>query len=181
MMTDENQPNEKPKIHIDSDWKAQAQAEKQRLAEQAKQRQQQQESEGQETGDAASGTAGGAAEAAQAGRQRGQGGLPEPSFQTLVSTMVTQALFAMGAIPDPNTGQRVAHLDLARHHIDMLGVLEEKTKGNLEEDEQKMLSNALYELRMQYTELSRQAMNQATGQGQGGQGGQGGAGQGPLA
>ncbi|MCE9591962.1 MAG: DUF1844 domain-containing protein [Planctomycetes bacterium] len=126
-------PDETPKIHIDSDWKAQAQAEKQKLAEKAK--------------DAP----------ARGGGAPGQGGLPPATFETLISTMVTQALFAMGAIPDPRTGQRALHLDLARHHIDMLTVLEEKTKGNLTQEEADMLSSTVYELRTRYIQMSSQA------------------------
>jgi hypothetical protein len=129
-----------PKIHIDSDWKAQAQAEKQRLAEKSK------AAPTAKPGGAGAGTGAGAS-----------GGLPPASFETLVSTMVTQALFAMGAIPDPRTGQRIQHLDLARHHIDMLTVLEEKTKGNLSDDEANMLGGALYELRTRYIQMSAQA------------------------
>jgi len=121
---------ESPKIHVDSDWKAQAQAEKEKLVEQAKAT--------EEKGPAAASA----------------GGLPPASFEALVSTMATQALFAMGAIPDPRTGQRMQHLDLARHHIDMLGVLEEKTKGNLTEEESKMLSGTTYELRSRYIQAS---------------------------
>ena len=121
---------ESPKIHVDSDWKAQAQAEKEKLVEQAKAT--------QEKGPAAADA----------------GGMPPASFETLVSTMATQALFAMGAIPDPRTGQRMQHLELARHHIDMLGVLEEKTKGNLTEEETKMLSGTAYELRSRYIQTS---------------------------
>jgi hypothetical protein len=74
--------------------------------------------------------------------------------------MATQALFAMGAIPDPATGQRVAHLDLARHHIDMLTVLEDKTKGNLTDAETEMLTQTTYELRSRYIQLSSQARSQ---------------------
>ena len=118
--------NEEMKIHVDSDWKAQAQAEKERLSEQTD----------------------------NAEDRPGAGTMPEANFQTLVSTMATQALFAMGAIPDPRTGQRVAHLELARHHIDMLTVIEAKTKGNLDEEEQKLLSTTLYELRNTYIQLS---------------------------
>lgn len=131
-------PNAKPKIHIDSDWKSQAQAEKQRLADQAKSK-------------APAGTPG----------ARGAGRMPEASFQTLVSTLTTQALFALGAIPDPRTGQRVAHLDLARHQIDLLSVLEEKTKNNLTEEEQKMLSTTLYELRNTYIQVANSARSGA--------------------
>jgi len=68
--------------------------------------------------------------------------------------MATQALFAMGAVPDPRTGQRITHLDLARHHIDMLTVIERKTKGNLSEEEEKLLVATLYELRNTYIQIS---------------------------
>lgn len=133
-----------PKIQVDSDWKAQAQAEKQKLAEQSK-----------ATASGGSASAAGKATAPSAGRTAG--GIPPASFETLLSTMVTQALFAMGAIPDPSTGQRIQHLDLARHHIDMLGVIEEKTKGNLTEEESSLLVSTLYELRSRYIQMSTAA------------------------
>jgi len=128
-------PDEAPKIHVDSDWKAQAQAEKAKLAEKSK----------------------AAPKPGGPGAPGAQGGLPPANFETLISTMITQALFAMGAIPDPRTGQRMQHLDLARHHIDMLSVIEEKTKGNLTEEETTMLTGALYELRTRYIQLSSAA------------------------
>jgi len=136
-----------PKIIVDDDWKSQAQAEKQKLAEQARAKAQAEA--------AKPATSTGAA--AASGRASGGGGarqLPEASFESLVSTMTTQALFAMGAIPDPHTGQRMAHLDLARHHIDMLSVLEEKTRGNLSKEETDMLATTLYELRNRYVQLT---------------------------
>ncbi|MFP4144234.1 MAG: DUF1844 domain-containing protein [Phycisphaeraceae bacterium] len=136
-MAEEDQ--QQPKIHIDSDWKAQAQAEKERLAEQARQRARKQQPVG---GEEAPGTGAG-----------GQG-MPPANFETLVSTTATQALFAMGAIADPRSGQRFQNLDLARHHIDMLGVLEEKTQGNLTEEEEQMLATTLYELRTRYVQLA---------------------------
>ncbi len=134
--------DEAPKIIVDDDWKAQAQAEKEKLAQQAKAKQ-----------DSTTNTAGTGASAAS---EAGAGGyqLPPANFESLVSTMTTQALFAMGAIPDPQTGQRIAHLDLARHHIDMLAVLEEKTKGNLSKEESDMLATTLYELRNRYVQLT---------------------------
>lgn len=139
------------KIQIDSDWKAQAQAEKKKMAEKAQSQQQ----------------AGGGQQAA---------GAPPEGFEGLLSTMVTQALFALGAFPDPQTGQRMAHLELARHHIDMLGVLEEKTKGNLTDEEEKALTTTLYELRNRYVQVAQTARDQQAGA-QGAQaGGQGGAG-----
>jgi hypothetical protein len=168
-----NQGDEKPSesggLHIDSDWKAQAQAEKKRLAEEARKQREAAEASGGAAGEAP-GAAAGAAQAA-AGQQRGRGQMPPANFQTLVSTMITQAMFAMGMIPDPQTGQRLAHLDLARHHIDMLGVLQEKTEGNLDDEEKKLLDSALYELRMNYVQLSQQAIKQQTGEDEEGGGG----------
>lgn len=127
-----------PKIQIDSDWKAQARAEKERLVEKTK---------AADAPGAAAGKAGAA----------GAGGLPPATFDTLVSTMATQALFAMGAIPDPRTGQRMQHLDLARHHIDMLSVIELKTRGNLSEEETGLIAGTLYELRSRYIQLASAA------------------------
>lgn len=135
---------EQPKIHIDSDWKAQARAEKEKLAQKSQQ-------------EAAAKGAGKPAGAGQAGGSAAAGQMPPANFETLISTMATQALFAMGAIPDPRTGQRQAHLELARHHIDMLSVIEEKSKGNLSEEETNMLTGTLYELRSRYIQLSNQA------------------------
>ena len=134
--------DEAPKIIVDDDWKSQAQAEKQKLAEQTKAKQ------AAEAGDAGAPNAEGQASGG-GGRQ-----LPPASFETLVSTMTTQALFAMGEIPDPQTGQRMAHLELARHHIDMLSVIAEKTEGNLSKEESDMIATTLYELRNRYVQLT---------------------------
>tara|TARA_R110002111_G_scaffold110017_5_gene169304 strand:- start:296 stop:727 length:432 start_codon:yes stop_codon:yes gene_type:complete len=134
--------DEAPKIIVDDDWKSQAQAEKQKLADEAKAKQ------AAEAGGEGAPNAGGQASGG-GGRQ-----LPPASFETLVSTMTTQALFAMGEIPDPQTGQRMAHLDLARHHIDMLSVIAEKTEGNLSKEESDMIATTLYELRNRYVQLT---------------------------
>lgn len=120
---------EKPKIIIDDDWKAQAQAEKEKLAEQV-------EGEGQE--DAA-----------------GPRELPPASFTTLVSSLTAQTFYALGGYEDPQTRKRYVDLALAKHHIDTLVVLEEKTKGNLSEEEKKLLDQALYETRMQYVQIAQ--------------------------
>lgn len=137
-MTDSNDP---PQIHIDDDWKAQAQAEKAKLAEAAKPKA---SAAGDAPANKDSGGPGGGA----------SGGIPPANFETLLSSFVTQALFAMGAIPDPQTGKPALHLDLARYQIDMLGVLEEKTKGNLTDEETKMLAGTLYELRSRYVQVA---------------------------
>ena len=124
---------EDKKIIIDDDWKNQAQAEKEKLAEQA-------ETPGQ----------GGAA-----GATEGERGLPAASFTTLISSLVTQIFYSLGGIEDPQTGKRYLDLPLAKHHIDMLSVIEEKTKNNLTPDEKKLLDQALYETRMQYVQIAQ--------------------------
>lgn len=126
-----------PKIVIDSDWKAQAQAERAKLAEQEKKA-------------AASRPAPDAA-----GDQPPMEGLPPADFQTLLGSMITQALMYMGAFPDPETGRAMVSLEHAKFHIDLLGVLEEKTKGNLTAEEASDLSRALTELRMRFVEISK--------------------------
>lgn len=130
---------EQPKIIIDSDWKAQAQAEKERLAAASK-------PATPPPGSAPAGDTG------EGGRQPG-----EPiGFKDLLSLLISQALSAMGAFPDPRTGRAMVALDLAKVYIDMLGVLEEKTKGNLTADESTLLTRAVSELRMEFVEISRE-------------------------
>ena len=132
-------------IHIDSDWKAQARAEKERLEEKLK----------------PSAAPGGAGPGAAPGATGRAGGVPKASFQTMVNNLATQALLFMGAVPDPRTGQRIQHLDLARFHIDTLAVLQEKTKGNLSDDEEKLLSTSLYELRQAYIQIANAMREQS--------------------
>ncbi|MGB0768780.1 MAG: DUF1844 domain-containing protein [Phycisphaeraceae bacterium] len=141
-----------PILHVDDDWKAQAQAEKAKLAEKEK-----------AAKDAAGETADPGTGGAATGRSAAPGQIPPADFTTLVSSIATQALFSMGAMPDPQTGQRYTNLDIARHHIDSLGVLDEKTKGNLSEDEATMLSTTLYELRQSYVQIANASRSPATG------------------
>jgi hypothetical protein len=134
------------KIIIDEDWKSQVQAEKE----------QQKRPKGESaTGSAqTSATTGGFAS-----NQPGAGDemqIPPASFPFLVSSLATQAMFAMGQIPDPSTGQPVLDLDLAKHQIDMLAVLDEKTRGNLEDEEDQMLTEALHRLRLIFLAVQEQ-------------------------
>jgi hypothetical protein len=133
-------------LHIDSDWKKQAQEEKERLAREVEQK--------APAGAGATGAAGmpGAAggPGAAAGPRGGQRGLPPASFAALVQSLATQAAIFMADQRDPETGQSLRNLDLAKHNIDLLRVLEEKTKGNLTEDEKHLLETVLYELLMAY-------------------------------
>jgi hypothetical protein len=140
---------EKSKIIVDDDWKAQAQAEKERLAKQVEQPA------------AAGGTAKPGAPAAgpagQAGAQAQEEmkELPPASFTTLVSSLVAQIFYSLGGMQDPKTGRRMVDLEMAKHHIDTLAMLEEKTKGNLTPEEKQALDQALYETRMQYVQIAQ--------------------------
>ena len=76
--------------------------------------------------------------------------LPEINFATFIFSLNSSVLVHLGVINDPATGQKVKNLALAKQTIDILGMLEEKTRGNLTEDEESMLKNILYDLRMIY-------------------------------
>ncbi|MHC4142258.1 MAG: DUF1844 domain-containing protein [Planctomycetota bacterium] len=134
--------SEEPKIQIDSDWKAEAQAEKERLAEK---------------------------EQAQAEREPDQrpGELPQPDFRALVGTLASQAIMGLGAVGDPKTGRVVIDLVTSRFSIDLLGVLEEKTKGNISEDEAKELTQTLAELRARFVQISNLVAQQSVAETQG--------------
>lgn len=76
----------------------------------------------------------------------------EVTFERFLMLMATQALIALGAAENPHTGRVEPNLDGARYTIDVLGMLEEKTRGNLTEREQTQLANVLHELRMRYVD-----------------------------
>jgi len=80
--------------------------------------------------------------------------LPAIDFSTFLLSMSTTALYQMGLVPDPESGSRAApDRALARQTIDTLEMLREKTRGNLEEHEQKLFDSLLYELRMRFVEI----------------------------
>ena len=83
--------------------------------------------------------------------------IPPASFSTLVTMLATQAMAALGQIPDPATKQPVVNLPLAKHFVDSLGVLEAKTKGNLSDLEAQMLESMLFELRLLYVAGEKKA------------------------
>ncbi len=81
--------------------------------------------------------------------------LPPASFPLVVSMFSTQAMTALGLLPNPITGKVELEPALAKHYIDVLSVLETKTQGNLDSQETQMLSATLHELRMIYVEQAR--------------------------
>jgi len=76
--------------------------------------------------------------------------LPEINFNSLILSLSTSALIQLGEIRDPQTNQPAKNLPLAKQTIDLIGLLKEKTKGNLTPDEEKLLDSVLFDLRMRY-------------------------------
>jgi hypothetical protein len=81
--------------------------------------------------------------------------VPPIDFKTFVLSLSSAAMMHLGAIPDPDTHEARPNLPLARHTIEILAMLEQKTAGNLDESESKTLGDLLYRLRMSYLEAAR--------------------------
>jgi hypothetical protein len=75
---------------------------------------------------------------------------PELNFSTFVFSLGTSAMYHFGDFPDPVTKKAERNLEAAKQTIDILTILKDKTKGNLSEDEERLLESLLYELRMRY-------------------------------
>jgi len=127
----ENNKEEK-KIIVDEDWKAQAQKEKEILKKEEE-----------------------LEHKAEVKTQEPRP-LPDADFAGLISMITTQAYYAMGLIGTEQDKERPPDLAVAKYNIDMLGIIEEKTKGNLTEDEAKLLESTLHQLRMIFVQLSEQ-------------------------
>jgi len=145
--------DEMPSLHIDTDWKKQAQEEKRKLAEAeaAKKAESAPASPSSSPSPASAGTA----SAAPGRPARGTRELPSASVATLVQSIMTQALYYLGELGTPGAEPAI-NLDVAKHQIDTLHVLEEKTKGNLSADEQKLIDSALYETRNRFVSVASQ-------------------------
>jgi len=76
--------------------------------------------------------------------------LPEINFATFVLSLHSSALVHLGVIENPATGEKNKSLGLAKQTIDILGVIEKKTQGNLDKDEENLLKNILHDLRLMY-------------------------------
>ena len=117
------------RLHIDSDWKTEAAREKERLAKET------------------------AEDSSPAGGVPGQ-----PVFADLINMLAMQAAIALGGYKGPGGDSIPANPEAAKHHIDLLDVLEGKTKGNLSDDEKQVLDTVLYELRKGATEEDPSAL-----------------------
>jgi hypothetical protein len=94
------------------------------------------------------------AEASRKDQEKREVPLPEVSLATFIFSLSSSALLHLGEIPDPETNQVQVHLPSAKHIIDTLGMLQEKTKGNLDSDEDNLLKSILYDLRLRYVQKS---------------------------
>lgn len=117
------------KIIIDEDWKQQAQKEKEVLKEK--------EAAGHEAG------------------PDERADMPPADFSGLVSMLASQAFWTLGVFRMDENDQREPDFEMAKFNIDLLGVIEEKTKGNLDDDEAEMLKTTLSQLRMTFVQLSK--------------------------
>jgi hypothetical protein len=90
-------------------------------------------------------------------RQGGRCVMPEVTFTAFIMSLNTSALFHLGVMGDPVTGEKKQDLVLVKHTIDTLKLLEEKTRGNLNGEEQDILKHVLYDLKMRYVALAAKA------------------------
>lgn len=86
---------------------------------------------------------------------QGEETLPRVDFSTFILSLSHSALMHLGEAPNPETGKVEKNLALARQTIDLIGMLEEKTKGNLAGDEERLVGQILFDLRMRFVELSK--------------------------
>ena len=81
--------------------------------------------------------------------------MPPPSFPSLLVGLATSALIHLGESPEPGQAAPTVDLPAAKHAIDLLGILQTKTKGNLESEEEALLETLLYDLRLKFVKASQ--------------------------
>ncbi|MEC9476184.1 MAG: DUF1844 domain-containing protein [Planctomycetota bacterium] len=87
---------------------------------------------------------------------------PDPLFPAVIQQIAYPALMALGQIPDPRTGERMLDLNLAKETIDLLVVLEKKTRGNRAAEEDQMLRDLVRDLQLAYSQTAQAAQKAAT-------------------
>lgn len=128
----------KPELYVDEDWKSRVEREKTEAAQTT--------ASAQQSPSAAAG---------ESSRDAGRRPPPEADLSLLITSLATQAMLSLGQFPHPTTNQVEKDLPQAGHLIDLLGVLDEKTRGNRTPDESALLEQVLHELRMIYVRASR--------------------------
>jgi hypothetical protein len=87
--------------------------------------------------------------------QKAEMPLPEVNFNSLIFSLSSSALINLGEIADPHTGQKQKDLALAKHTIDTIAMLKDKSKGNLNAEEQRFIDTILADLRWRYVKLAQ--------------------------
>ena len=123
---------EEKKIIVDEDWKTQVEAEREALKAEA-------------SGEPV-------ADPAEKGTPPPEK-MPPASLEMLVTSLATEAMLALGAVPNPATGEVSTNPEQARYAIDMLEMLQQKTKGNLNPGEEAMFRDVLHQLRMLFVSV----------------------------
>jgi len=77
-------------------------------------------------------------------------------FSTFIMSLTSSAFYHLGDMPDPSTGKKEVNLPAVQQTIDMLIMLREKTKGNLKEDEEKLIEQLIYELQVKYVAKTKE-------------------------
>jgi hypothetical protein len=126
--------SDEKKIFIDEDWKSQVEAEKEALS---------QETQSQEADKGPT-------------QPTFPSDMPPASFEMLVTTFASEAMVALGQVPNPFTNEHTLSWDQARSAIDMLQVLQDKTKGNLSTEEAAMIETLLHQLRLAFVTLQKE-------------------------
>jgi len=119
--------SDEKKIIVDEDWKSQVAAEKEELKREQS-----------------------SAKAPENPATTPPSALPEASFALLITSFATEAMVALGQLPNPITQKMETNLDQARYVIDMLQMLQEKTQGNLTAEEETALEDLLHQLRLAF-------------------------------
>ncbi len=140
--------SQKPKIIVDEDWKTQVQAEK----DAAKSDPAGPDSVGEPTS-APDSNMESAAQSSVSPANIPEMEMPPASLVFLCTTLATQTMIALGQVPNPITGKTELRLKQAKHYIDTLGMLEEKTAGNRTADESALFNDLLHQLRMAYVAI----------------------------
>jgi len=153
-MAESSPEQNEPKMFVDEDWKSRVEAERETLdavAEEQAEQQKQQEAQPDESPVEQAST--------NDDTQPDMQSIPPADFATIVSIFSTQAMLALGLVPGPDGKPAEKQLPVAKHLIDILGVLEEKTKNNLTENEAAMMESSLHQLRMVYLDALKSSDN----------------------
>jgi hypothetical protein len=153
MSDSENEPEEEPKLVVDTDWKEQVAREKELASQPEGPEDQEAAIQTDDSGSKSKADVSSADTATGSDAASEYPPAPPASFEVLISMLFTQAMAMLGHMPDPASGKTTVNKPFAKHYIDTLDMLGEKTKGNLSDVESKILSEALHALRMAYVNV----------------------------